>query len=969
MNSPNLLGAVSRTGSLAASLVLAIASAPLLLAQGNAKGAEAEHEFFEKKVRPILATKCQMCHNAKMKSSGLDMSTGEAFFKGGASGSLVNVESPEKSFLIQAISYETSLKMPPTGKLPDEQIATLKEWIGRGAKWPGVEMKVGAASAPTESASNTGTRKQGRMPTPEELQFWAFLPPKTPSVPALPANDKAARAWAKTPIDAFLMAKMLEKKVAPAAPASRTALLRRVTLDLTGLPPTADEIQAFLADKSPQAYAKVVDRLLASPRYGERWGRHWLDVARYADSTGNDEDHRYPYAYRYRDYVIDSFNQDIPYNVFVKEQIAGDLLPPPPGQSFHKRGIVATGFLALGAKAVAQQDKTKMLYDVYDEQVDVVTKGFLGITLACARCHDHKFDPLYASDYYGMINIFASTRNFKNPDLHVSTLLFTPLTDKATYEKYEAAQAVVDNKKVDIDIRLDAARKALQDADAARFADYLAAARQMDRQGATPKDLAAKTGLSERQLQRWKEFLAAKEVPRPYLEAWEKATDAEAVVIAQQLQKKNLELLADWQKRMTNYRKRQREQIAEKNMLNEKPNIAEHKDEFFRDLYVDNGPFGMNDKTVEQVSPETTKQELAALQADMKKLKEAMPPEPEMACAVQEGKPVEQKIFLRGDYNNLGAPAPKSVPLIMTAERTEQARQLQVPAGSGRLQLAEWIASPNNPLTARVMVNRVWQWHFGEGIVRTPDNFGRMGERPSHPELLDYLATQFVQSGWSLKKLHRQILLSNAYQMSSFVTPAQAQTDPDNRLFSRFPRRRMEVEELRDSLLSISGRLDLTMGGTMQSGFGTDGENSSGRLSINPETQTRRSVYLPLRRANLPALLNLFDFGDATTANGKRVVTNVAPQALFLLNSQFVAEQAQSVAKELLAKTPTPQQRANAAMLRILNRPAEAAEADNLLTYLESFKARNAGKKNLEEEAWQSLCRVLIASNEFLYVD
>jgi hypothetical protein len=333
-----------------------------------------------------------------------------------------------------------------------------------------------------------------------------------------------------------------------------------------------------------------------------------------------------------------------------------------------------------------------------------------------------------------------------------------------------------------------------------------------------------------------------------------------------------------------------------------------------------------------------------------------------MACAVEEDRPYAQKVFIRGDYNTVGEDAPKTFPLVIAGKD-----RLTIGEGttSGRKELAEWLASESNPLTARVMVNRVWTWHFGEGIVRTPDNFGRMGERPTHPELLDDLADAFMRDGWSLKKLHRRLLLSNTYQMASSPSAEAAKADPENKLFSRFPRRRMLVEEMRDGMLAISGKLDLTMGGTMQSGFGTDGENSGGRLSINPETQTRRTVYLPIRRANLPALFNLFDFGDATTPSGKRIVTNVAPQALFLMNSQFVASTAQALSREWMAHEPRV--RAGKLYVRVLNRPATAAEIDNALSYTARFRERFP--KMQDAGAWQSLARILLASNEFIYLD
>jgi cytochrome c553 len=912
-------------------------------------------EFFEKNVRPVLAQKCQMCHNAKVKTSALDMSSAAAFMAGGGSGSLVNVESPEQSLLLQVTSYEGKLKMPPMGKLKDHEISALREWITMGAPWPGYDPKAGVVAA-----GGSGTRKHGNKLTEEDKQFWAFQPVKPQQPPAV-----KNKAWVQAPIDAFLLAKFEEKGVKPAPPADRLTLLRRATYDLTGLPPTEAEMKAFLADRSPDAFRKVVDRLLASPRYGEKWGRHWLDIARYADSTGNDEDHRYPYAFKYRDYVINAFNEDLPYNQFVKEQVAGDLLPARHGKlGLNREGIIATGFLALGAKAIAQQDKQKMLYDIYDEQVDVVSKTFLGVTLACARCHDHKFDPLYAKDYYGMVGIFASTKNFKDDQSHVSKLLFTPLVPKEQYDKYEAAEALVQHKQIDLEIAIEKERRRLQEKLVPQIPAYMMAAREVERKKADEAAVAKVRQLDEKMLGRWVKYFAAREVPRPWLAAWDSAADdAAAQQIANGFVSSTMESLAGWHKRLEAYRKPQRRQIEEKNMLSEKPKMINEKDRFFGQVFDNSGPMGVSDAAVKAEASAAAQAEFAALQAEQKRLKESLPPEPEMACAVQEGTPVQQKVFIRGDYGSLGEDAPKRFPIVMAGDRQPQNVQ-----GSGRLELAEWLASPENPLSARVMVNRIWQGHFGEGIVRTPDNFGRMGERPTHPELLDFLATEFVQSGWSVKAMHRKLMLSSAYQMSSATSPEQFQADPENKLFSRAVRRRLQVEEMRDALLGIAGKLDLRMGGSMQSGFGTDGENSSGRLSINPEEQVRRTVYLPLRRANLPALFNLFDFGDATTPQGRRIITNVAPQALFMMNSKFVADQAQTLAETLVKETPAGRPRVDRAISRILNREASPAEADAMLSFVDSFQKKFAGKMT-EADAWQSACRVLIASNEFMYVD
>lgn len=884
-------------------------------------------DFFEKKIRPVLAEKCQSCHNQKTKMAGIDFVTGAGF--------------TEPSRLVRAIGYEDKLKMPPSGKLPAEQIGDLDQWVKMGAPWPG--------GVKETATSGRGVRRPGTPLSEKDRKFWSFQRVADPAVPAV----KNA-LWPRSKIDHFILAKLEAKGLGPAEPADKLTLLRRATFDLTGLPPTEQEMRDFLADNSAEAFKKVVDRLLASPRYGERWGRHWLDVARYADSTGNDEDHRYPYAWRYRDYVIEAFNNDVPFNRFIEEQIAGDLMPADDGSPVNRRGIVATGFLALGAKAIAQQDKQKMLYDVYDEQLDVTTKAILGVTLSCARCHDHKFDPFFTKDYYSLISFFANTRSFKDSQSHVSKLLYIPLVPKQQYAVYQEHIDKTNRAKLEIDDLVDLEKERYNRDLTPRVADYMLAARGFGKQSGLDPTLVAK----------WKEYLAQDWRKKPHLEDWQKASDASAPEVAKTYQARYEQTMAKWTETLKKWRDQNRRMLAEMNMPPPpKPQFKAEEDGFFYDVYVAaKGPFAVSEKEQEKIFSAAAKTQLAALKARHKELKDSTPPEPDMACGVEEGESVDQKVFVRGDYNHPGEPAPKSFPLVLASTSSTVGAR-----GSGRLELARWLASRDNPLTARVMVNRIWQKHFGEGIVRTPDNFGSMGERPTHPVLLDWLATRFVEGNWSIKALHRTIMLSAAYQMSSTPGAEVVKADPENRLFSRFNRRRLDVEEIRDSVLAIGGTIDETMGGTLQQGFGTDGENSQDRLSINPEQHTRRTVYLPLRRANLPTLLNLFDFGDATTALGKRVATNVAPQALFMMNSGFLTDQTARIAKSLASESEaSPAQRVEHAYWRVLNRKPAAEEVDAGLTYISSFQQKF---KRPETEAWQSLCRVLLASNDFIYVD
>ena len=910
--------------------------APLAIAAACAAATPEQLEYFEKNVRPLLVANCQPCHNAKVKSSGLDLSTAEGFMAGGNGGPLIARDQPEKSHILTAVGYEESLKMPPTGKLKAEQIEVLTNWVKMGAPWPGASM---TAAVVKPSAA--------REWSPEQKAFWAFQPLSHPAVPAV--HDAK---WASNEIDRFILAKLEAKNITPAAPADKLALLRRVTFDLTGLPPTKEEIASFLADASPKAYEKVVDRLLASPRYGERWARHWLDVARYADSTGNDEDHRYPHAWRYRDYVIDAFNRDVPYDQFVREQIAGDLMPAPGGAEVNVRGVVATGFLALGAKALAQVDKKKMLYDVWDEQVDVTSKAFLGVTLACARCHDHKFDPLSTRDYYSMVGVFASTRSFEKPNQGVASLFVRPLIPAADYKAWQMSEAKIGLRNLEIEEMEEAEILKLSHERAKTAAEYMLAVRR-GTPGDLPRDVYAK----------WAKVLEPPTDPnirqlRSHLVEWWDAPADKLPELAQAYALRLEKGLDEYAQALAKRHDLTRKKLDAGEPATEKP-LMETKDGFFNEIYSKNGPWMVPPVQREKVCSVEVQAQIAKIKGGIAEMRKAGPPQPDMADAVSEDTPVQQKVLLRGDYNNPGEDAPRAVPAVLTVAEPQPSSF----HGSGRLELANWIADARNPLTARVMVNRVWMWHFGEGIVATPDNFGKMGARPTHPELLDYLSNAFVESGWSVKKLQKMILLSSAYRTSTEPTKGAAEADPENLLLSHFNRQRLDVEEVRDAMLAIDGSLDLTMGGTLQTGTGTDGENSAGRLSLNPETVKRRTVYLPLRRSNLPTLLNLFDFGDATTVNGKRALTNVAPQALFMMNSEFVFARADAVTQTLSGDGKA---RLEDLYLRILDRKPSGEEVDAALTYMERYKQKFHAD---DAAAWRSFCHVLFASNEFLYLD
>ncbi len=915
----------------------------------------AQLEVFEKNARPIFSEKCQGCHNAKLKSGGLDLSSPSGIKQAAADGFFAPAAEPDKSLLLQALSYVGRVRMPPQGKLPAETLAGIREWVAAGAPSPAPSL------SNSDPASTTGVRPveiRGVI-TEADRTFWAFRPLSHPVPPQVARND-----WAANPVDRFILAGLDKAGLQPAPPANKTTLLRRATFDLTGLPPAEKEIQEFLADQSPDAFVKVVDRLLASPRYGERWGRQWLDVMRYADSTGSDEDHRYPHAWRYRDYVVQAFNRDMPYNQFVREQLAGDILASDEKSGVGYGGIVATGFLALGKKALAQKDLPLKRYDVVDDQIDVTAKAFLGLTVTCARCHDHKFDPIATRDYYSLAAIFASTLSYEKGE--TGDPIQTPLAPGAEYEAFRKQwNAVLKlDKEIDKIIDFDKEAKDGRDRQEKLIPAYMLAAYRVYAKGEPPAQVAADAKLDEKELASWVEYLSVK--TRPELAAWHGATDTDRKLVAEHYREDFRRGAYQYDQDLSWWRQARQGFPAAGKVAGPRPEVDPKKDPFFHATWIAKtpakGPLARSEEDQLATLPPEKAAEVRALIAQRAEAeRNASTREIPMACAVKEGPTMDQKVFLRGDYHNLGDPVERTVPSILRIS----APAPEVVTKSGRLELADWIVDPRNPLPSRVMVNRIWQGHFTDGLVRTPDNFGKLGDRPSNPQLLDYLATQFMENGWSIKRMHRLIMLSKTYQMSAEYGSGKKAKDPEDRLLSRFPRRRLSIEEIRDAFLAIGGGLDLTVGGTLDPGVGTDGETSASRISMNPESTNRRSIYLPLRRSNLPSLYMLFDFGDATSPEGKRYPTTVATQALFVMNSPMVDRVAKSLADRIL-KDPRESGRMEQAYLSVLDRRPAPDEIDAGLTYIQSLRTK--WQEIDEQKAWQSFCHALMASNEFVYV-
>jgi hypothetical protein len=708
-----------------------------------AQPSAAQVEFFEQKIRPALIEHCYKCHSAEKVKGGLQVDGRDQMRKGGDTGPAVVPGDPDKSLLLKAVRYtDPDLKMPPKGKLPDTVIADLEKWIKQGAADP-------RDTSTTTVAVAVPARK---IDVSAGKQFWSFQPPQRHTPP-----EVRTTAWPRQTIDRFLLARLEQAGLTPSPSADRRIWIRRVTFDLTGLPPTPEEVEAFVADAAPGAEARVVERLLSSPHYGERWARMWLDVARYAEDqahiVGSDQSLFYPQAYLYRDWVIRALNGDLPYDRFVRLQLAADLIAPD-----DPTDLPALGYLGLGPKYYGR-GSLAVKADEWEDRVDVVGRGLLGLTLACARCHDHKFDPIPTEDYYGLAGVFASTDMYNRP--------------------------------------LDTAPKA----------------------DAPPPDKKAAP-----------------------------------------------------------------------------------------------------DKTK---SPKNTMH------------------------IVREGRPTDLNVFVRGDVSNKGALVPRHFLHVLCSGEPAAFQQ-----GSGRRELAEAIVDPHNPLTARVIVNRVWAQLFGRELVATPSNFGKMGERPTHPELLDDLAVRFVENGWSLKWLMREIALSAAYRQSSHAEPRTLATDPENRLLGRMSRRRLSVEAWRDSLLAASGRLDGAVGGP----------------SLNPQDpqEGRRTVYSTVSRLSLNPLLAMFDFPDPNLHADRRVETTTPLQKLFVLNSPFMVDVAAALTERLWSEVPAgadqaDRHRVERAYHLLYGRPPTADELRLGLEYIQGCDDPKAG--------WQRYAHVLLAANEMLYVD
>jgi mono/diheme cytochrome c family protein len=959
-----------------------------------AKTEASSKEFFESRIRPVLAQQCFICHT-NSKSGGLRLDSRDDMLKGGKSGPAVVPGDAEKSLLIAAIKHSGELKMPKgAAKLTDAQITDMTNWVKEGASWP---------------AENTTAKKF----TDEQRHLWSIQPLAKSETPKVKDT-----AWPLNDVDRFVLSKLEKEGLKPAPTADRRTLLRRVTYDLIGLPPTFEEILAFEADKSANAYEKVVDRLLASPRYGERWARHWMDVVRYGEddyrvSKVPDRAEKYPFAYLYRDWLISSFNNDLPYDQFIKAQLAADLMD----EKTRPGMIPALGMHGTGVWSYQDNPAPIERADEWHDKVDVTTKAFLGLTVGCARCHDHKYDAIPQRDYYSLVSVFASSHYKAYPQV-----------DKSIVDVYDKASKQLEGKEKDLKKFLEQASDLYAQVLFAQTEEYMVAAWKVGNpKRNTVESVADESKLDSEILDRWVKFLKKKPINYSYLKSWQDmvakgGTVEEAKKLAHEfylkvseVNEKYFKLKQDNEVALAQFKTEQEQFDPLPNGLKRQLNkhqidlkgLDREETYVWRDIFEQDLPelgqinvnaddkkkpglLKLSDWALEKRLSADLSAHVTRARADIEAFKKSMPQAYPFVYGLEEEKePSDLKVYVRGNPYAFGEDAPRAYPSIFNDGQPKRFEK-----GSGRMELAEMISK--EPLTARVVANRIWRWHMGRGITDTPNNFGMAGERPTNPELLDYLASKFVSSGMSWKKLHKEILMSRTYQLSSSTVESNLAKDQDNRFFWRANRQRLEAEGVWDSLLSASGKLDVKQVG-----------GSSEDLT---EKMVRRAVYAKVSRMYPNDFQMTFDFPTPTISAERRYITNVPQQRLFFLNNSFVHKQAEELAtrvqseaspeaqitkafKIVYQRVPTPEElKASIQFLRDAGAqvapaapapaPAPATRSDakpesggsSLMAAMlaqEQKQSENppAEKAAVQESPLQSFCWALLSSNEFLFID
>ena len=927
---------------------LALALAAWLAGVASAKASDdaerAGLELFERHVRPLLVEQCQSCHGGKKQESGLRLDSREAMIRGGDNGPAIVPGKIDEGLLIEAVRRSGSIQMPPEGKLTEPQIASLAAWIKVGAPWP-KELKTAEPTIREKTATH-----------------WSFQPIADPPLPAI-----RNVAWPRDPLDHFILAKLEAAGLTPSPEASLQTLLRRLHYDLIGLPPTVEEVTSWEKEKgSDERIYRLVSRLLASPQHGERWARHWLDVARYADTKGYGifGDREFPWAYTYRDYVIRALNEDLPYDRFILEQLAADQLDPP----VEPWARAAVGFITLGPRFIDNA------HDINDDRIDVVSRGLMGLTVSCARCHDHKFDPITSRDYYGLYSVFASCFEPIVPPLVAAE------PTSAGYQEFARELQLRQQKLSDF---IQQKHDAVVQGARSRAGEYLLAAHAQ--RGKPRQDdfmlLADETDLNPLMIVRWSAYLERTRIRRDpvfavwhrfaelppenftaqrdaLLAEWSSAASAHPTIrwMAARLTSTPPQNLAD----VANFYGRLFKDVDERwqAALREHPTVQRlddpHEEALRQVLYAADAPpqFPFHPSGNLELIPDRKSQGTwRELLKEIETFRAAGPFAPPRAMSLVDlSHPHETRVFLRGNPNQLGDPAPRQFPAFLNHTNAPPFKN-----GSGRLELARAVVDPRNPLTARVMVNRVWMQHFGQPLVRTPSDFGLQSDPPSHAELLDHLATRFIRSGWSLKQLHRWIVESSTYRQageSREASSAQAlsrakSTDSENRLLWHFPRRRLDLEAMRDTLVFISGRFDADMNGP-----------SVRNMFDSPSR--RRTLYAHLDRHQLPGVFRAFDFPSPDSTSPERGATTVTPQALFWMNHLLVS----SVAGQIMARPELRTLEVDARMVylhRLLYAREPVAE--------ELQAARELLGPTPSQQRWEQYVHALLMANELVFVD
>jgi len=902
-------------------------------------------EFFEKRIRPVLVQHCYKCHSQQAAKKdelrgGLLLDSRAGLLAGGESGETIVPGKPDEGTLLGSLSYDL-YEMPPAGKLPAAVIEDFRVWIEMGAVDPREGEVVKAAAIDIEA---------GR-------EFWAYRP--------LSPGEAPNHQDAKTPIDAYIGSALRAAGLKPVEQASRQVLIRRLYYDLLGIPPTPEQIEAFVESQNEDAYEVLVDQLLESPRFGERWGRHWLDVVRYAESVTL-RGLIYQQAWRYRDYVIESFNDDVPIDVFIRQQIAGDLLEADDYQQ-QRKNLVATGYLAMGNNNLEDQDKAKLRMDAVDEQLETIGRGLLGQTIGCARCHDHKFDPIPTKDYYALAGILRNTESIVNanvgkwveselPFLQQELEAAKQVQDELALVKSELAKLTKDTKVGVIGVE-DLVGIVLDDTDAVLVGNwnkstsnktYVGPGYQYASGGAanTSSTFEPQEELSGVYEVRFAYAYGSNRPKKLQVEVW----DADGSRITE-LDETTVPVVDGHFDSLGTYR-------FEKGM---KPRVVVDASKSSSGAAVIDAVQFLSEEQVAQESKtmdlEGDQQAVAArvkeLEAKVKELEKLIPPK-EIYMTVREQKEIaDTQVHIRGDVHNLGDDVPRGFLQVATYGPTPAISQGQ----SGRLELGQWITSDSNPLTSRVFANRVWGWLMGVGLVRTPDNFGVTGETPSHPELLDYLAAQLKGNGWSTKQLIREIVITDTYQRASAPSEELQERDPENRLLGHMNRRRMDAESILDAMLSVSGKLDLSMGGpTIKSGTKNDYNY--------PHQGYRRAVYWPAFRNSLPEIFQVFDYPNPSVVVGRRDVSSTSPQALFMLNNPSVMEYCNLAAIRFLAMPEIDDEgRITLISLSVLGRKPTPREAEISLSYVQQAQSEEERLQN-----WSRVIQAVFATVDFRYI-